>query len=569
MGITGSITWPGVNYPQHLVATRTNGARPDVALLFALPQNSTPSITGTLSFGFDSTTLTWTDALLDRFSMTASTASGFRQIFAIKDRRWRWEKHYITGAYNVRLPDGTIDSATEKTLAELATLLFTAAGESANVAAITSTEKPMVVWDQSNVADELEALLEQRGYVISLQTDNTAKVYAGGTGAVLPANGDVVSVAVSVDPPELPENLYAALQKTVVQSKLLMEPYGLDTDGRIRRTADLSYSPGSGTSGFDGMDLESFDYLTDPVAQEYARLSIGKWYGVKAQADGTQNITDGSTNYVPGEISVTDVRQLLPLSDELVQAAENVFGVAQKQPAFVEGTFEDTTTTNSGAAAANPPAKGSDRNTPEFTKVSRRDWELDGKSGVVKFFAPAFKWDSGTSKRTFADVYLTCSYSISHPTQWVKDRELRAKNLGGYGDEVIELTELQRTMYCTYTSNTTISAITDTLSTVESDADLYLNAAANKYATSVGNILLYRGIYNFNTDGVASQIVWQCAAPGSAVPFSTHVSQNAEVHPLLPTKKQRGLAREARRVRNTDTTRQYEYIRSQRTTDPQ
>ena len=558
MGITGAISWPGVNYPQHLIASRTNGARPDTALLFALPQNTSPSAVGSLVFGFDATTITWANALCDKFTMQFTT-HGFRQVFVIKDRRWRWPKHYITGAYNVRLPDGTIDPATQKTLAQLATLLFTKAGETADISAITSTEYPMVVWDRANVADELEDLLEQRGYVISLQANDSVKVYARGVGATLPANGDVVNVSISVDPPQLPDKLIAALAKTRVQSKLKLVPAGLDTDGSIKKTQDLSYSPGVGTTGFDGLDLITFAYLTDPKAQDCAQRSVGLWYIVDSQADGTQNI--GS--YAPGEIAVSSMRQLLPLSDELVATGANVFGVAQKNPAFVEGTFE--------VVDQQPPSNGAtNKNSPDFTLISHRDWKLDGRIGVVKFRDPAFKWDATGSKRVFADVYLTCSYSVSDPATWIKDRELREKVLGGYGEDNIELTELERTLLCVYSrgSPASIASITDTKATVDAAADLYLNAAATQYATSVGTILLYRGIYGFNPDGLSLQIVWQCAAPGNPVPFSTHASMNAEVHPLLPTRAQRGLARRARRSQSPNTSRNNQYRRGQDSTVP-
>ncbi len=561
MPITGAISFPGVDYPQHLIATRTNGATPDVALLFALPQTTSPSITGSLVFGFDATTITWTDCLCDKFTMQMTTG-GHRQIFVIKDRRWRWARKTISGAYNVRRPDGSIDPATQKTIAQLTTILFTAVGETVDVSGITSTEYPMVVWDLARVSDELEDLLEQRGYQISLQANNSIKVYPLGTGATLPANGDVVSLSISVDPPELPQYLIAGLQKTRVQSKLKMIPYGLDTDGSVKKTQNLSYSPGIGTTGFDGLDLISFAYLTDPVAQSCARRSIGLWYGVESQADGTQNINvSGGTNFVPGEITVSDASQLLPLADELVSTGTNVFGLPQKDLAFIEGTFEDV--------VEQPPSPGStNRNTADFTLISHRDWTLDGPNGIVKFFQPAFKWDATGSKRTFADVYLTCSYSVRSASSLLYQRELRSKSLGGYGEEAIELTELQRTLVCDYTSGTTISTITDNQSTMQAAADLYLNIAANKYATSVGTILLYRGIYGFNPDGLALQIVWQCAAPGNPTPFSTHVSMSAEVHPLLPTRRQRGLARRARRVQSPDTTRKSDYYKDRRRVQP-
>jgi len=550
---TGVISFPGIFDPQHMIATRWLGAKPSAAIINATPQSTSPDTSGTstLQFGFDGTVITWTGCLCDRGSMIIGP-QGQRQVFTILDRRWLWRKAYITRAYNVRYPDGTIDTATSATLAQIATDLFTAMGEpSADVSAITSTEEPPVVYDHSNCSDAIEELLNSRGYVISLQINNTVKVFVKGTGETLPNNYDVVNVNFALDPPEIPDELQAVGSKTVVQSKLFMEPVGLDTDGRIRAVASLSYAPGG---GWAGVDFETFDFISDPLSKECAKRSVGKWYQVSTQADGSYDI-DG---YNPDLFAVTSAWQYLPLDDVILSTSLDVFGKKRRDPAFVEGTFYDSD------AQANPP-KGT--NTSAFTRVDRRDWQLDKELGIVKFKDLVLKKTPGpvSGSLTFADVYLTCSYSVHDNDTFVKDKYVRARSLGGLGVDVKEVPGLQRQLIVEYTPGTgTPSSVDDNLTTVDADADLFLDSAVNQYATEVGNLIHYRGIYPFSTDGVALQVKWDVAVPTEFVPFGTRVSQYHEGIPLLPTERELELLRRNNQAKSATVIGVERYEESQR-----
>lgn len=527
--VSGYISFPGVSDPISMTATRILGMRPSVALIYATPQGDTPDCSGTATFQFgtSSNVMTWNNALCDSSSLQVSE-SGHRQVFVIYDRRWRWSKGLpVTGAYNVRKPDGTIDAATQKTLAELATILFTAMNESgADVSAITSTEYPMVVFDRDNPSDQLAQLLEPRGYVVSLMQDDSVVVFARGTGTPLPDNDDLINANLSVDPPEIPFAIRLICNRTLVQSMLATVPVGLDVDGSIVGVNDLSYLP---SGGWDGKDLIDFTYITDPVARECAKLSVGKWYQVSTQADGTQNISFDSVDYCPGEISITNISQILPLQDFILVSATDRMMKVRYQPAFVSGVFWDT-----GAnPLANPPTAA---NTPAFTVVRGRDWTLNKQYGIVQFRESVTKDNAGT--KTFADVFLTCCYSVHDATVQVKDRYERDLTLGGYGYDTRHVDELQRTLIVAYTSGTsTVSGITDNKSSVNSDADLYLNAAAAQYVTQQSNVLMYRDCYGFNTDGVTWQLQWNVASHGHVV-FGTMASQYAENLYLLPTAAQ-------------------------------
>lgn len=550
---SGFITYPGIPNPKELIATRCTGTSPSTAILYAVPESSSPDTSGnaTLSFGFNGVTINWTGCLLDIGTLQV-TAAGQQQIFKIYDRRWRWSKAWIVGAYNLILPDGTVDADTQQTIPQLVSKLFTQiGGETVDTSLITSTEYPTVIWDHANCADELDDLLTSRGYVICLQADNTVKIYPRDTGATLPANGDVVNVSVSINPPEVPLYLTAVGARTLVQSKLMCEAVGEDKDGTIKLVKDLTYNPGgvSNATGWDNVDMTTFACITDVDARERALKTVGKWFQATFQGDGSQHITDGgANNYVPGEITVDDAKQLYPLNNHLLSSHDNQFGKKQYDEAYVEIVAYDTWGT--------PPKA---ENTPAFTRIDQRDWKLIPEWGIVVFNEPLLKKDSGNM--VFGDCYLTCSYSIdSTATGRIKDRYIRQKTLGGTGEDVERVEQLQRTIKVAYTPGTaTVASITDNKTTVDTAADLFLNAAALKYSANVGTLALYRGIYAFNTDGVALQMVWNCAVQ-SDTPWSTYVAQYCEALPRLPTSRHRNRNRTVRRMPQTDVTRQENYI---------
>lgn len=544
---TGAIAFPGVVAPRHMIATRTLGARPDAAIIYALPQDGSPDTSGTstLSFIFNGVPFYWTNCLCDRGTLQVST-SGHYQVFVILDRRWLWKKKWITQAYNLRNPDGSIIAATQRSLAGIVSDIFAVIGEVVDISAVSSTEYPELILDHDNCVDVIEELLNPRGYVISLHCDDTVHIYRRGVGAIIPFNLDVVTQNTSIDPPEVPQYLTALGSKTLIQSKLKMLPVGIDTDGSIKSVNSLSYKP---SGGWDSTDLFKFNYVTSDAARELAIQTVGKWYQVASQADETFDLNFGYTNYNPGRFTVTSAGQYLPLSDSLLTTTTDINGRVINDRAFVEGKFWDD---------------GRGTNTASFTRVDHRDWTLDGERGIIRFREPALKKTPGpvSGNFTFADVYLTCAYSVYNPYSYIKDRQYRSINLGGLGEDIEEVDELQRAISFSYAANSsTVDGVSDNLASFDSAADLYLNASQYKYTTQSGRTLLYRGLYPINTDGITLQVKWDVAVPGAASPFGTHVSQYSEGLVLLPTEHERQLVRRARLAADPMTQRKRRYQR--------
>lgn len=546
---TGDITFPGILYPRRLVASRTPGVEPNCALLWAHTQSTAPSLYGTLTFGFNGIGIIWGDAMVDLSAVQVST-SGQWQMFKIYDRRHRWRNHVITGAYNVVLPDGTVDPDTTKSLTELVQILFSAMGESSpDLSAITSSERPMVVWDRDVAADELDELLSVRGYAVHLANNGTPVVHQIGSGTVLSPDSETVSLDMQIDPPEKPEYLGIVCDHTRVQSKLKCRPVGREVSGEWKHADSVSYAP---AGGWNNSVIKQMNWITDPATKAIAEATIGKCYQVDTQADGSHDIAAGSVDYAQGEIAITTGFQYLPVSADLVESLDGGFGKVEKKKAFVEALYFE----------GGEPTKQAQS---DGIQIIEDGYTLDEDLGIVTFDEPLLrKDDSGdmTSDTVFADVYLTTSYVVTDPSTHVRDRYVRTRNLGGYGDVAIKVKELARTLVCHYGSdNITITSIDDNQTTIQAEADYLLDTAQNRYVTTLGKTLVQRGIQNINTDGITQQVMWYAADNGHPVPFRTVASQGMESIPFISRHTERYRRRAVRRNDDVSNRRKGRYLK--------
>ncbi len=89
MAYEGFISYDGLEDIQYLqIATRTLGLRANKAIVVTKPQVNAPLLHGTLAFGFDSTAITWTNALCDSALMRVSS-TGQQCFWTVLDARWK------------------------------------------------------------------------------------------------------------------------------------------------------------------------------------------------------------------------------------------------------------------------------------------------------------------------------------------------------------------------------------------------------------------------------------------------------------------------------------------------
>ena len=247
------------------------------------------------------------------------------------------------------------------------------------------------------------------------------------------------------DPAELPERLIAIAGLTLVETRLKMEPVGEDTDGKIKPVDDLSYKPGEGWVNNMSTDMLGVGASeTDPVkAKEMkalAKKTVFKWYRVVHQSHEKNDMNDPFgqiiEKYAPEELNITDYQQYLPLSLDLNR---------QINGAYVSVRFDGATLLES---------KRSKKNI-QVVKFDTIKWKLDEKLGIIKFEDPITKNkvvdtggmqasvgidpDTETAMQDFADVFFTCSYTVTDDETGIKDRYTRELTLGGRGVDIVEM----------------------------------------------------------------------------------------------------------------------------------
>ena len=549
----GYVTFPGINFPIKCIAPRSNGVTPDSAVLYSLVQQEAPQQYGDLVLNFTQNTVTWKNCLVDSGTTMYSTKGHF-QTWRIKDRRWAWAKSWVTGEYNPLSYDVDGDvGARRGNVRYLMEVLLTLMGETRyDVSAVDNEQKPHKGWDWANCADELQKLLDEYGYVISLQLDDSVKVSRSKVGTDLPDNDDIISPSMVFDPAELPERLIAIAGLTLVETRLKMEPVGEDTDGKIKPVDDLSYKPGEGWVNNMSTDMLGVGASeTDPVkAKEMkalAKKTVFKWYRVVHQSHEKNDMNDPFgqiiEKYAPEELNITDYQQYLPLSLDLNR---------QINGAYVSVRWDGATVLESARSKKNI----------QVVKFDTIKWKLDEKLGIIKFEDPITKNkvvdtggmqasvgidpDTETAMQDFADVFFTCSYTVTDDETGIKDRYTRELTLGGRGVDIVEMAppNNQRMLTAEYEDpggkiSIEEKKITDSAKTVvnneqtlNSRLDELLQKTARTYQTRRGYVVKYRGVQLINTDGMTKQVVWRIGDQRDVdAPFNTQAVQNMEITP--------------------------------------
>lgn len=496
-------TFPGIAAPKSAIVPRTLGIVPNTIVLEAALQPINLPTIGVLTVGHGIESVTLPDVKVDSATVRLST-NGHVLVVKLLDRRWRWPFLHISGRYNVRLPDGTIDPSTLRTPQELAMLLFTAMGETLfNVSQLPNAWYPEVNWDYRVAAEALHELCEMSGCEVSLNLDNSTSIVRLGVGSALPIDPDLMTPALTVDPPEGPDVVTVLCGETLFESRLKLVPIALDKDGEFKRIDDLSYNAGI-TNTADITDFKDINKTTVPalsddeveLCRQLAKKTLYKYYLAVSQAYGGME--------VPGYGAVSDMSQLLPLNTILLSSQTAPSG-STKVPvaARIIGTY------------AKPSGTEDYENTSsELTQAENR-FTVDRHSGVVKFTEPVVKVGDNKTGFSAAEIYLQTSYGVRENGTYKSVRYEASRNISGASSGVL-LQDVSRqesfsaTYIAEYAGNdiTTVTNVTDNLSSLDTEVQSVLDTMQSRWTTGIYGFGMYRSIKTFNTDGSIRQVVW-------------------------------------------------------------
>lgn len=412
----GEMTFPGINTIISGTFTLSHGVSPSSAMIQIPPQDNFAVPAGTLAITYGKERIEFPDCRLDMASLDIND-SGRTWTLKILDRRWKWQFGKISGHWNVRKPDLTLDLDREKSPQDLAKLLLEAMGEKRyDVSQLPNQTRPLVYWDYDNPAEQLQRLCESLDCRIVLRTDNKVYICKTGQGAALPTDR-ISSGGEGYDPVETPDSVEFVFGQTKWQGRLDLEAVGIDVDGKIKLIKDLSYNPaGEGEEyGWAAQNPVYFQglikYPTDAERQRYNDLvkDLGKdSVIVQGETNPAQLAARGeeirqlalscvykmyrikrpSTRKmeIPEFGEIKDIKQLLPLDDSLLTPAnwkdqlgkQSLEGFPVRQSAQVYGIFYNRISEPS-----------LNLNTLAGTKYPG-SFTIDKERGIVMFSDPVF-----------------------------------------------------------------------------------------------------------------------------------------------------------------------------------
>lgn len=473
--------------------TESRGVQPGVFRLRTGTEPSLPQKYGTLTLRYGSNVLQFDDC---------ATATHIQRVYQgrypytwsveVYDKRWKWRYPRISGHYNTRRCDGSIDPATSLPLSAMLTKLLVALDEPGATLRDIPNVQPQVDWENAYAAKELEWLLDWAGLVICPQRNGSFLVERLGAGTDLPVRNDDVSPSLSFSQTVMPSKVEVHTAPTVFQSKIVLEAVGLDTDGTIKVIDNLDYKP------ILGWQTQWYTTFADvsPIYRHLAFQTVWRWYRLKEQAEGT-----GS--------AVLDDMKRLKIMEKLAETHADDLGVGRCLDAVVEGIFwplSDFKANN----ASDLRYSGSFRVIPELN--------------LIAFEYPVIKWDVNLRYPEAADLKLIVAYRATDATGAYLNEKVEegvSQSLATTQPRIEKRKYLKRVrqFVAAYGNNS------DNEPEVTAEATAYATSIASTYGGGPERDMLYGGLIPLELSGKVAQIRWRW---GNDRVATTRASENHE-----------------------------------------
>jgi hypothetical protein len=513
-----SVQFPGVSQPTSVLFTNTLGVLPSVAVISFLPQMEAPQLDGNLVVSDGINSMQWTGARLDVASLKRTT-NGHIISAQVFDRRFWWKYRSITGAYNVRRPNGEIVPGSERTVRELAILLFEAMGEASfDVTALPndSLDRPFMDWHCSNPAYELQRLCGDRGCnVAPVFANDTFRIVELGTGANLPA-GSVKTVEYGYNFGDYPAVIRVCFGDTLYEAKIKLKAVGVDTDDTITEIEQLSYAPED--NWYNSNPEELIPEGTEEE-RELAKSSVFKLFRLESFTDDLGQ----ETLQIPGGPLLESMDQIVPQFYFTETKEDLVSGRRFNNAAKIEGVFyveDDDAIEQFG-------------NTPPGTEYGGA-FRIHQESGLVSSTNPIFKISSEEVQPGIEEpeLYLHTAFTVRSNTNYATEHfEYNVSLTGGNGVLPLVHREHQKIVKANYSEENphvldSITPATDNQSTLEDIATALAEAQFPKFQTLPSRVVTYIGILPVEVDGLSRQVKFSVSKDVGA---NTTVIQNMEV----------------------------------------
>lgn len=573
--LTPSIIFAGVDSPKGASVSMTHGISPGVFTIEMVPQPDFPAAGGTLAISDGTVNLSWANCIVDYNSLEMDSHSRNWRLQGF-DRRWMWQYGTISGLYNVRNGDFSVDSATRKTVTELATLCLDAMGETSgdwDLSGLPDIDPPpMVEWDCEVPAEALARLVDMVGCRIVPQLDGSFSVQTAGEGATLP-NDNILSTSLTINPPQKPDALAINCGKTLFGFIAPLEAVGLEVDGTIQPIDDLSYLPDGGWGGVDVKDFLTVgdgDFSTAArKIRALAQKTVFRWYRIKLPFDlpGYGDATGAESD------TVDDWRDILPINAYTWETYTEVgTNIKVYHPAVVFGVWWAGPDVNNVL----PPSEFATFDPTELETCENaayhRGFQIDTSRGIVMFSEPVYmntKASEAGDKHDFKDgfamgparLWLRASCNARDPDTLGAIRYQQSQSLGDWGTQprYYRHDELALVISPTYAIDTSdaegptayqSTGTSDNSSDVDAQCNYYLTAAQADYQMTLPQQVTYIGLRDVDLDGAIQHAVYEIRdrAPG----ITTILTRNCEHQHYTVPYRERRAAEDQRQLRRNN-----------------
>lgn len=459
---------------------------------------------------------------------------GSTAMVTIADRRWRWVKGggSVSGHYNVRKPDGTVEQSTAKTLQELLQLCFEELDEDVvDLSAVPNIPQAAEVrWDHTRTKDALDGLLQIYGMEVVLRRDNSVKVVVLGTpGGNLPSTA-VRSRQGKMSGLAIPDIIRVVGAPTRWQMLWELEPVGLDLDGKWKAVEDLSYRPSGGWSRIDPEFMLDLDESVDEVEKKRRKLALEtvyRCYRLKRPADFDHSVAN-SYDYLPeyeetgdGVAGRPPIEHIV-LRDTLFTVRSNGDGTSTNLPAEIHGVFWAT-------------EYGAENTSPDT--LWDGGFQIDAANQLVRFPKAMHKFARDNESYAFAELFLLTTFSVLNPNRapvrYEQDRVLRPGD--NRHERIFQDVELQVTVPFAWDpidERYERGSVSSNTEDVRDIGDYYLGSIVSELSPEPGEVRPVAGFIAVDLDSELSQVSYQW----SGMRAFTTVSKNTEHRTFLPYK---------------------------------
>lgn len=499
------VTFGTLNKIKGMVFTLSRGVTPSVFTIYMKPQDNLDEGVQTLTYGTGNNLLSLSGCVLSQ-AFVRKNYDRKAPIWAVTglDRRWQWKFCTISGDYNRRKPDGTLDTSTQKTPAELATLIGGALFETIDVSRMPSGVFPRVQWKNQRADLALQALCDYVACEVILNpVNNKVEIWPLGSGQSIQTGLTEIRPQYRFFPrSDIPSRVEVHGGDSLYQHKLQLRTVLRNQNGDqklITNWEGLAYAAVPTESPW------SFQDISTTANRENAYEGYFREFRVTGQSDGSTQ--------VPGcPIAVTKIDQYL-LNDFTLSNEKDLEGYYRPLPYYLSGDYYAYTDLPNNTSNA------------RFTGDSR----LYPERRIIKTDYPVFKLDA-SGKYSEPAFYLNTSYRVRDSAGQVV-HIVRSGNVGGSGGALI----LRRPeLYATYTSTTNTEAQANT------EADAYVQIFSQKYASPQASEITYAGMYGGSTDGRVAQIRWDIL-PTLGVRTSVYENYEGDVFAVSANERRRRL----------------------------